>query len=283
MPELPEVETVVRALCPILTGRVFGRPKLLRASAAEGSPEPLSRLTGRRIVAVERRAKFLRLRLSGGMNLLIHLRMTGRLSVRPWPAEPGPHDRAVLPLRGGRGKKNIGGEALLFGDARTFGRLHLVRERDLGELPEWKKLGPEPFSLAAAEFTARLRTQKRRLKPLLLDQTFLAGLGNIYTDEALYAARLHPALEARRVTAAKAKTLFKEIEKVLRAAIAAGGTTVSDFVRPDGSEGLFRRKLRVYGRAGKPCRRCGKAIVRLVVGGRGTWICPNCQKPPHAP
>jgi formamidopyrimidine-DNA glycosylase len=210
------------------------------------------------------------------MSLLIHLRMTGRLYVRPLAAQGEAHERAILPLR--EKKETSARKALVLNDPRVFGRLHLVRDEKLATWPEWKKLGPEPFDLTAKEFAARLRAKNRRLKPLLLDQTFLAGLGNIYTDEALYAARLHPLRAASSLSAPAAERLFREIVKVLNAAIAAGGTTVSDFADPDGREGRFWRKLRIYGREGEACKSCRATVRRIVVGGRGTWFCPKCQR-----
>jgi formamidopyrimidine-DNA glycosylase len=275
MPELPEVETTTRLLRPHLLGRAVGRPVIFRNSVVEGTALPPATAQGRRIEAVERRAKFIRLRLSGGLSLLIHLRMTGRLCLRTLPYVPEPYARAALPLSAVKQRKR---EALVFLDTRAFGRWHWVDDAQLDDWPEWRKLGPEPLALAAEDFSKRLRSKNRALKPLLLDQTFLAGLGNIYTDETLFAAGLHPLTTASRVSDAEAKTLFREIRRILRAAIKVGGTTVSDFRRPDGTEGLFRFQLRAYGRAGEPCGMCKASIERIVVGGRGTWFCPSCQK-----
>jgi formamidopyrimidine-DNA glycosylase len=140
------------------------------------------------------------------------------------------------------------------------------------------RLGPDPLVLDTAVFVRALRARRGRLKTLLLNQKFVAGIGNIYADEALFAARLHPLTEARRVNAKDAARLHRAIKRVLNAAIAAGGTTIADFVRPDGQTGWFQRKLRVYGRDGEACRRCGAAIKRIVVGQRGTWFCPRCQR-----
>jgi formamidopyrimidine-DNA glycosylase len=278
MPELPEVESVARALAPALTGRRFGAVRVLSASSASRSPLPLSGLTGRTIERIGRRAKYLLVDLSGDWGLAVHLRMTGWLGVREGSAEPDDlkHVRVLLALAGDR--RHPPGW-LVFRDIRRFGRLWCGPREQLAALPELKKLGPEPLEIGASAFATRLKERRGRLKSLLLDQRFLAGLGNIYVDEALHGAGLHPLREAARVSRTAAEELHASIQDVLRRAIRAGGTTRRDYFKPDGSPGWFKRALKVYGREGEACRTCGTGTIRrIVVGQRGTWFCPKCQR-----
>lgn len=278
MPELPEVESVARALGPVLAGRRLGEVLVLSASAVSRSPEPFSSLHGRTIDRIRRRAKYLLFDLSGNYGLMIHLRMTGWLGVRGGSESPRDlaHVRVLLRLSGDE-TNPVGW--LVFRDIRRFGRLWCGPRERLARLPELEKLGPEPLTIQPAEFAARLRARRGRLKSLLLNQSFLAGLGNIYADEALHGAGLHPQQEASRVSPARAARLHASIRDVLRRAIRAGGTTRRDYFKPDGSPGWFKRALKVYGREGEPCRTCRAATIRrIVVGQRGTWFCPRCQR-----
>ena len=276
MPELPEVETVVRDLRRaglagrrILNARVFW-PRTIAAPAAARFPRAIR---GLEIRALARRAKFVVLTLSGGWTLLIHLRMSGHLDVLPPKTRPRRHDRVILTLDNGR--------QLHFEDTRKFGRIWLVREpaQVLG------KLGPEPLELAAADFRRGLAARARRLKPLLLDQTFLAGVGNIYSDEALWAAQLHPRRRSDTLTAAQAAELLAAIQDVLRRGIRNLGTTLGDgkthFVLPRGERGRNQEQLNAYGQTGAPCPRCGTPIRRILVGQRSTHLCPACQRAPR--
>lgn len=270
MPELPEVETIARNLREgrgspsILDRRIRAADLRWRRTLAEPSrAEFLRRVVGQRIRTVGRRAKFLRLDLTRD-TLLIHLRMSGDLHVRPSAQPPAPHDRLVLHFEDGL--------ALAFHDTRKFGRVWLTDDPDhvLGNL------GPEPLdpALTAARFAQMLRARHRLLKPLLLDQTFLAGLGNIYTDEALHLARLHPLQSSDTLTEEQAATLLRAIRSVLRAGIRSHGASI-DWVYRGGD---FQNHFRAYGRAGQPCPTCGRPIRRLTVGQRGTHICPACQR-----
>jgi formamidopyrimidine-DNA glycosylase len=272
MPELPEVETISRDLRKELVGRTIEGVTV----AWEGCVDRPSaaafcdRVAGCRIEGVGRRGKFLVLTLSSGWALLVHLRMTGSLLVKeggaPWQA----HERLSFQLDDGK--------ELRFVTVRKFARLYLVEDPDevLGDL------GPEPlhegFSLSS--FRALMKNRRRTIKPLLLDQRFIAGLGNIYVDEALFRARIHPQRAAHTLTSDELDRLYEAIREVLREAILDRGTTRSDYVRPNGSEGTHQEKLLVSGKAGEPCPRCGTEIERLVVGGRGTYVCPVCQKAP---
>ncbi len=262
MPELPEVECVVRSLRPFLEGRRLQRVDLYSSRVADSEAEvELARLAGSRVAALDRRGKHALLRTEAGC-CSIHLRMTGRLL---WNACPGPHTRAVFVFDNGR---------LVLDDVRQFARI----EAGPGLPPAVAVLGPEPFELAPEEFAARVRARRGRIKPLLLDQRFLAGLGNIYADESLHRARIHPLQQARRLSAGRARALHEAIVQVLEEAIAAGGSSISSYVDGEGRAGRFQLLHRVYGREGEPCRDCGARVCRIVVAQRGTHYCPRCQR-----
>lgn len=266
MPELPEVETIARTLRPELVGKRIVDADLLW-SRTLATPSPVKfrkRIKGQEIQAVDRRAKYFVIKLSD-YHLFIHLRMSGDLYIKEVGTVPQKHDRLILTLDPGKGK-------LVFNDTRKFGRVWLVQEPDqvIGGL------GPEPLSEA---FTAEmlyegLQSRHRQLKPLLLDQSFLAGMGNIYTDEALHKARLHPLASSDSVNWEQAQALWEAIREVLREGILRNGASI-DWVYRGGE---FQNYFRVYDRAGQPCPVCGTEIERLVVGQRGTHICPNCQE-----
>ena len=270
MPELPEVETIARILRlggreqPALVGRrILGANLLWERTLAEpSSAEFVPRLTGQVIEDIGRRGKFLYFRLTRDW-LLYHLRMSGDLLVRPAGTPGETHDRLVLEL-----DDDI---QLVFNDARKFGRVWLVDEVDrvVGSL------GPEPLDegLTAESLFSRLHATHRQIKPLLLDQTFLAGLGNIYVDEALNLAKLHPLTPANRLTMEQAGRLLESIRTVLRDGIARNGASI-DWVYRGGD---FQNYFRVYQRTGEPCPECGTPIARIVVGQRGTHFCPQCQ------
>ncbi|MCC6500807.1 MAG: bifunctional DNA-formamidopyrimidine glycosylase/DNA-(apurinic or apyrimidinic site) lyase [Anaerolineales bacterium] len=265
MPELPEVETIVRKIKPQIVGRQILAADLrwARTLAAPSPRKFAEQVVGQKILNVGRRAKFIDIQLAE-FHLLIHLRMSGYLHIKRGTNRPEKHDRLIIQLSGGR--------LLAFNDTRKFGRVWLVS--DPKEI--FKKLGPEPLG---KEFTpqwlhAALRKKHRRLKPLLLDQTFLAGLGNIYTDEALNLAKLHPLRESSAVSARQAKALHDAIRKVLNEGIRRNGASI-DWAYPGGE---FQNYFRVYDCAGEPCQNCGAKIKRIVVGQRGTHYCPRCQR-----
>jgi formamidopyrimidine-DNA glycosylase len=274
MPELPEVETIARNLRPDLIGLTITAADVrwARTIALPSVRRFKQQIQGQVITSVGRRAKFLRLQLSD-YEMLIHLRMSGDLILKPGIVPPEKHDRLVLSLAAGssrRSKEPL--YSFVFNDTRKFGRVWLTSE------PEQitGRLGPEPLS---EEFTAQwlskaLHSRHRQLKPLLLDQTFLAGLGNIYADESLHRARLHPLALSDSVTARKAERLHAAIQITLEEGIRRNGASF-DWVYRGGD---FQNYFRVYDREGKPCPVCGTPIQRLVVGQRGTHICPNCQK-----
>lgn len=270
MPELPEIETIRRFLTtgsdnqPGILGEWITRADLLwpGSLAAPGQEEFSSRITGRRILEITRRGKYLVFRLDDGY-LLFHLRMSGDLILEPAEAEIAPHHRLVLYLAGGR--------RLAFNDTRKFGRTWLVRDPQ----QVTGKLGPEPLDPAfdAPQLFDNLQRSHRQLKPLLMDQSFLAGLGNIYTDEALHRARLHPLTPAHLVSTGQAEALFTAIRQTLEDGIRHNGSSI-DWVYRGGE---FQNFFRVYGRKGQPCPVCGTGIEKMVVGQRGTHFCPACQ------
>ncbi|OGO68888.1 MAG: DNA-formamidopyrimidine glycosylase, partial [Chloroflexi bacterium RBG_19FT_COMBO_56_12] len=260
MPELPEVETIARSLQPVLVGRRIQSACLLweRTLAEPGAEEFVRRISGQVIRSTGRRGKFLVLALSRD-TLLIHLRMSGDLLVETSETPPAAHHRLLLDLDNG--------QRLAFNDTRKFGRAWLVNDPQtvLGGL------GPEPLdgSFTAADFFQRLHLTRRQLKPLLLDQGFLAGLGNIYTDEALHLARLHPLTAANLVDEAQAARLLQAIRDVLEEGIRRNGASI-DWVYRGGD---FQNYFRVYQRTGQPCPVCGAPVQRIIVGQRGTHYC----------
>lgn len=257
MPELPEVETVVRTVAPHLTGRRILAAEFTSRFVTPGNRAALARrLEDRTIESVRRRGKFIVVTLDRGV-FTIHLGMTGRLLIS---GKPGEHTYGVFTLEDG---------VLLYDDPRQFGKI------------EWNparvsRLGPEPLEISFDEFRARLK-RKARIKPLLLNQAFLAGMGNIYVDESLFAAGIHPLASASRISAARAAKLHQAIRGILSAAIAAGGSSISDYVDAEGRRGWFQVSHQAYGREGEPCVNCGTPIRKIVVGQRGTHYCPKCQ------
>lgn len=278
MPELPEVEVIRRALAPRLTGRrivaLACGDKTLRA---QSPPERLRQwLPGRRILSLRRRGKYLLLHLEGGVTLLLHLGMTGRLLLGP-PGEDKalPHVHLTLTLEDGN--------RLLFQDVRRFGQILVYPP---GKTPEpLARVGQEPFSrrVTPAWLQEQARHRRRPIKNFLLDGRILAGIGNIYAAEILFAAGLHPDTPVGELSLSQWEAVLTATRRILRRAIARGGTTVNDYLQPGGTTGLFQVELAVYGREGEPCRRCGTLIRRIVQAGRSTFYCPRCQPAPRGP
>jgi len=261
MPELPEVETVVRTVAPRLTGRRILSAEFHSRFVTPGNRKALAaRLTGRRVENVHRRGKFIVMSLDQG-TLAVHLGMTGRLLVSGQRSE---HTYGVLILEDGQ---------ILYDDPRQFGRI----EWSAGPPKRIARLGPEPLEIGLEEFRKRLK-RRARVKPLLLNQTFLAGLGNIYADESLFKAGVHPLAMAARLTSARAARLHQAIQDTLSEAVAMGGSSVSDYVDANGERGWFQIQHRVYGREGEPCRICATPIRKTIVAQRGTHFCPKCQR-----
>lgn len=274
MPELPEVETVRRTLEPRLTGLKFTAVEILMPKIIK-TPTPdqfKDIIIDKKITKISRRGKYLLLHLSGKQILLVHLRMTGRLTYVEKDTPVAKHTHVVFTLSDGC--------QLRFCDTRQFGRLWLVAEAALEELSGFKDLGVEPLE---DQFTRdylkkELRRRHSRIKPLLLDQTFIAGLGNIYTDEALHRARINPERLSTTLTPHEIARLYRAIREVLQEGIENRGTTVRDFIDGYGRAGSFQELLRVYSREGEHCPVCNTSIVRKKIGGRSSYYCPHCQK-----
>jgi formamidopyrimidine-DNA glycosylase len=261
MPELPEVETVVRTIAPYLTGRSIVSARFTSRFVTPGNRSALAaRLAGRRVLRVSRRGKFIVLDLDQG-TLAVHLGMTGKLLVG---GVAGEHTHAVFTLDHG---------LILYDDPRQFGKI----EWSAGPPKRVARLGPEPLEISLVDFRARLR-RKARIKPLLLNQAFLAGLGNIYVDESLFAAGIHPVALAAKLSSSRAAKLHQAIREILTEAIASGGSSISDYVDAEGRRGWFQVRHCVYGREGEACIRCGAPVKKIVVAQRGTHFCPKCQK-----
>ena len=272
MPELPEVETIVRCLRPRLAGReirkvrVFFRPIVRRPGAAGLGP-----LQGRTVLGVGRRGKMIVVRLSGGMSLLFHLKMTGQLFCCAAGAPRDKHTHLAISFRDSRGE-------LRFRDIRKFGFALAVPAAEDGSVPELSRLGPEPLSLGFEEFRSAFAGRRGRIKARLLDQEIIAGIGNIYADEILFEAGIHPEADVSRLSGAAWRRLWSAVRAVLRRAIRHRGTTLRDYRDGDGEPGGFQARLRVYGREGLACRRCGAPVRRRRVAGRSSHFCPRCQR-----
>jgi formamidopyrimidine-DNA glycosylase len=280
MPELPEVETIVRGLRTVLPGRTIVSVRLGKTDFIEDPPALAELLPGRRIETVERLGKFICLQLSASsgakaperqMNLVIHLGMTGWLGVRPAGDPVAPHTHVFFELEDGR--------ELRYTDIRRFGKMRLVAGDRIGAFSE--RLGKEPLEISAGEFNRRLADRRARIKALLLDQSVFRGIGNIYADESVWQARIHPARLAAGLNSTELGRLRKAIRRVLLRAIEDRGSSISDFVDAEGQPGEYQQRHRAYGREGKPCFRCGTKIRRAIVAGRSSFFCPHCQPAPR--
>ncbi len=265
MPELPEVETIKRDLQKIILGKkiievLINQPAVIREPSAAKFKQGIE---GQIINKIIRRAKVLVLELSNGKALVIHLKMTGQLV---YPGG-GAKSRVVF--------KFSDGKSMDFNDQRLFAELRLLD--DWKTLKFIKELGPEPFDLEPKEFRNMLAAKKARIKPLLLDQTFISGIGNLYAAEVLFRAKISPERPANSLTDKEKDLLLKSIQEVLNKAIESGGSSIDDYVRLSGEKGDYVRYHRVYGRQAKPCFVCKTPIKRTVLGGRGTFFCPRCQ------
>lgn len=267
MPELPEVETTVRGLARVLEGRRIARIEARRGDLRRALPEDLGqRLTGARVTGLRRRAKYGLIDTDRGDTLVFHLGMSGHWRIDP--AIIAKHDHFIIETDEGR--------KLALNDARRFGSLDLLATADLRTWPPFKALGPEPLEMTAADLKRRLQGRTAAIKQVLLDQSIIAGLGNIYVCEALYRSGIHPRRPAGSITLQRLKRLVPAIHDVLAEAIAAGGSSLKDFASPDGELGYFSKSFSVYDREGQPCG-CGGTVRRIVQGGRSTFYCPKCQ------
>ncbi|MDQ3471440.1 MAG: bifunctional DNA-formamidopyrimidine glycosylase/DNA-(apurinic or apyrimidinic site) lyase [Pseudomonadota bacterium] len=267
MPELPEVETTVRGLEKVLLGRRIEAVELRRADLRRSFPDDLGqRLTGSHVTRLGRRGKYGLIHTDRGDTLVFHLGMSGKWRVDP--GELGLHDHLVIAIDDGR--------RVALNDPRRFGSVDLVKT---GKLDQWGPLaamGPEPTQLRAASLHSTLRERSASIKTLLLDQRVAAGLGNIYVCEALHRAKIHPKRVAGRISRGALDRLVPAVREVIEEAIAAGGSTLRDYARPDGELGYFSKRFAVYDREGQDCA-CGASVRRIVQGGRSTFYCPGCQ------
>ena len=280
MPELPEVETVVRGLRASLPGRTILDVRLGKTDFIDDPVALGEQLPGSRILGVTRLGKFIAIDLVPGgvasdaaerLYLVVHLGMTGQLLTRLAGDPVVPHTHVFFGLDDGR--------ELRYTDVRRFGRMLLVPESKIAVFRE--RLGAEPLEITLKEFCARFGSRGARVKALLLDQGILRGVGNIYADESLFRARIHPARIARKLTQVQLAALHQSVRKILTDAIRLRGSSVSDYVDSDGNRGEFQLRHRVYQREGKPCVRCREKIRRVIVAGRSSHFCPRCQPAPR--
>jgi formamidopyrimidine-DNA glycosylase len=274
MPELPEVETIRALLAPGLEGRSFDRVTILDPRLTRPEPPEViaAELEGERVVHVRRRGKYLIVGFDSGRHLLVHLRMTGNvLHPAPDGYRDDPHVRAVVRLDDG--------SDVIYRDVRRFGTWDLLEPGDLDAYFTTRRLGREPLErgFTAKTLGAALAGRRAPVKAALLDQRAVAGVGNIYADEALWYARIHPLTPAGHLGDTDVAALRDGIRKALRLGIRRQGATLRDYRGADGSEGRMQNEFRVYGREAEPCERCGTPIAKTRAGGRGTWYCPSCQ------
>ncbi len=272
MPELPEIETVARHISPKLRGLEVRKAQLLYPRVLrDKGPNSLAKLKGKRVIGVRRRGKMLLIDFEGEMSLLFHFKMTGQFLFSPWSEPVDKHTHFIL-----RFKEEA--RELRFRDVRKFGFISILRSSDVFSLKELKNLGPEPLEISFSRFIDLFRGRKAGLKSLLLKQSFIAGIGNIYSDEILFESKLHPLIRASSLDEDDLKRMFKAMKKILRKAIRSRGSSVRDFVDCEGEEGGYQNFLRVYGRESLPCVVCGEKIVRIRLSGRSSFFCPGCQK-----
>jgi formamidopyrimidine-DNA glycosylase len=275
MPELPEVETIRRQLAPHVEGRVVQRLEILdpRFTVPLAPDEVVDAVQGRRVERLGRRGKYFIFELEDDVFLMVHLRMTGNLLLDPAPDTP--YQRVIFTLDDGH--------LVRFCDPRRFGTGELAIGADALEAFFAGKLGIEPLGdeLTGPRLKAMARNRRAPVKAFLLDQRHIAGVGNIYADEALFRARIHPLRPAGKLTGAQCAALADAVKVVLAAGIDAGGSTIDDFRHPDGVAGAFQNDFLVHLRRGEPCHTCGTAVVKLVAAGRGTYVCESCQPRPR--
>ncbi|MBA3842848.1 MAG: bifunctional DNA-formamidopyrimidine glycosylase/DNA-(apurinic or apyrimidinic site) lyase [Actinobacteria bacterium] len=272
MPELPEVETVRRRLAPVLEGRSFDDVEIndARLTRPRDHVEVARELVGEQVATVDRRGKYLLVRFASGRVLVIHLRMTGAVLTGE-AAAPGIHRRALITLDDG--------VEVAYRDVRRFGTWLLLEPGEVDAYIE-ARVGREPLesSYKARHLAEQLEFRRAPIKAALLDQRTVAGVGNIYADEALWRARVHPLRPAHELALDEVQAVYRGVRQALNAGVKRQGSTLRDYQLPDGSSGSAQDRFKVYGRGGQPCERCGTPIDKIRVAGRGTWYCPNCQR-----
>lgn len=271
MPELPEVETIVRGLRKTVLGKKIKSLKIFSSRVLHSPPAFLKKnLINQRIQEISRRGKNIIIKLSSGDLLLIHLGMTGNLFYLNRPVLMGKHDHVDLEFSD---KTH-----LRYSDIRKFGKFKLIKSSQVREEGVLKKLGPEPLKISRNDFVKLLQKRKGRIKSVLLNQSVLAGIGNIYADEALWEAKIHPLKKVSDLSRNKLIKLHQAIQKIFKKAIKAGGSSVDNYRDVDGKSGFFQFYHKVYGREGEPCKRCGTKIKRIIISQRSAHFCPECQK-----
>ena len=271
MPELPEVETIVRGLRKSVLNKKIKAIEIIPSRVLQNSPAYLKRnLSGRKITKVNRRGKYIILHLSGGNLILIHLGMTGNLFYSDKSIPLSKHDCIEI--------KFSDSSILRFSDIRKFGKFKLAKSSPQKKLDDLRELGPEPLEISKDAFIRLLQKRKGKIKPVLLNQKVIAGIGNIYADEALFEAKIHPEEKACDLSPDRLIRLHQAVKRILKKAIKAGGSSVDDYLDLEGEKGFFQLHHKAYGREGKPCPRCKTKIKRIVLNQRSSHFCPKCQK-----
>jgi formamidopyrimidine-DNA glycosylase len=272
MPELPEVETIVRGLRPYLEGVEMGTFRLLFPPLLRRAPGvALAAFEGKKVMTVKRRGKMILVECEGGRTLVFHLKMTGQMLIERPEAPADKHVRLIVTLVG-RDRE------LRFRDIRKLGFLCCLGPSGPSQVPELDALGPEPLEIDFRSFARLFQGRRGRIKSLLLDQKTIAGIGNIYADEVLFRARIHPLTSAASLAEGELKILWKSMRAILRLAISRKGSSIRDYTDPNGDPGDFQELHKVYGKEGEKCPRCKEVIRRIKVNGRSTFYCPHCQK-----
>jgi formamidopyrimidine-DNA glycosylase len=273
MPELPEVETIVRRLRLKLTGKKIKSVQVLYSGVLRGPKKPFIRaLTGSIIREIRRKGKFILFDLDSDRTLILHLKMTGQVLVEPRSTLPDSHSHVIFRFFSSNFQ-------MRYRDTRKFGFFALIQEPDTHSLPLLSRLGPDPLEISSPHFIRIIHSKNRTIKSLLLDQSMISGLGNIYVDESLFQAQIHPLTKTGLLSTTQIKNLHHLIKKILQRAITLQGSTLKDYRRPDGFSGGFQKHHQVYNRSGLPCPVCRTPIEKMRVAGRGTHLCPSCQKP----
>ena len=271
MPELPEVETIVRGLRKTLAGKKIKDVNVIFPGIVKQNSRHFKKNVEKsKIIRVRRRGKFILVDLSNETTILAHLGMTGSFLLRKPSTRLSKHDHLVLKLDKTQ-------KELIYRDLRKFGKIKSFGTSLEEKLPELKKLGPEPLNISPSDFVNLFTKRKGRIKSALLNQQIFAGLGNIYTDESLFEAKIHPLQKIDRLNPRALETLRQTIQKVLKKAIKAGGSSIENYYNVDGEIGSFQLQHKVYGREGLPCKRCGIRIKRIKISQRSSYFCPRCQ------
>jgi formamidopyrimidine-DNA glycosylase len=272
MPELPEVETIVRRLRLTLIGQTIQSVKILFPGILHGSPKIfVQSLTGAIIREIRRKGKFILFDLTPAGTLILHLKMTGQVLIEPPSIPADRHTHLIFSFVSSDFQ-------MRYRDIRKFGFFTLIQGNSSAINSYFSRLGPDPFEITSNQFVKMILPRKRAVKSLLLDQSLISGLGNIYVDESLFQAKIHPLARADALSPIQLKSLHRIIKKILARAISWQGSTLRDYRRPDGTSGGFQNYHQVYGRTGTPCPFCGTPIEKTRVAGRGTHFCPGCQK-----